>query len=107
MYWKITAALAFYGIACAHLSLLFMANLTGVYRSAYLVGYYLILGLATVMAAGVVFEFFEQRHYWRLTGALSILVAAITLLVPVFHWLSRGEIAAHEAEGDPLFAVEE
>jgi hypothetical protein len=77
------------------------------YRWAYLVAYYLILGLATVLSFGVALEFFEEEGYWRLTGALSILVAAITLLVPVFHWLSRKTLAAHEAEVDQLFAVEE
>jgi hypothetical protein len=38
---------------------------------------------------------------------LSILVAAITLMIPVFHRFSREEVAAQQAEADPLFAVEE
>jgi hypothetical protein len=67
----------------------------------------LILGLATVLSFGVALEFFEKEGYWRLTGALSILVAAITLLVPVFHWLSRKSAPAQAAEVDQLFAVEE
>src|SRR3989304_3464291 len=70
VYWKITASLICYAIACAHLSMLFLANLAGMYRWAYLVAYYLILGLATVMAAGILFEFFDEEGYWRLTGAL-------------------------------------
>jgi hypothetical protein len=107
IYWKITAVAIFYAIACAHLSMLLMARLEGMYRWSYLVAYYLILGLATVLSFGVALEFFEEEGYWRLTGALSILVAAITLLVPVFHWLSRKTLAAHEAEVDQLFAVEE
>jgi len=106
-YWKATAVMTFYAIACAHLAMLFMARLAGGYRWAYLVAYYLILGLATVMAAGVVFDLFDMNGYWRMTGALSILVAAITLLVPVFHWLSREQFAVELAEADPLFAVEE
>jgi hypothetical protein len=107
IYWKFTAVLAFYAIACAHLSMLLMARLDGMYGWAYLVAYYLILGLATVLSFGVALEFFEEEGYWRLTGALSILVAAITLLVPVFHWLSRKSAAVEEAEVDELFAVEE
>jgi hypothetical protein len=107
VYWKFTAVVIFYALACAHLSMLLMARLDGVYRWAYLVAYYLILGLATVLSFGVALEFFEKEGYWRLTGALSILVAAITLLVPVFHWLSRKAAAVHEAEVDQLFAVEE
>jgi hypothetical protein len=107
IYWKFTAVLTFYAIACAHLSMLLMARLEGMYGWAYLVAYYLILGLATVLSFGVALEFFEEEGYWRLTGALSILVAAITLLVPVFHWLSRKSAQVHEAEVDQLFAVEE
>jgi hypothetical protein len=106
-YWKFTAIVIFYAIACAHLSMLLMARLDGMHRWAYLVAYYLILGLATVLSIGVALEFFEEERYWRLTGALSILVAAITLLVPVFHWLSRKAAAVDEAEVDQLFAVEE
>ena len=87
--------------------MLFMANLAGSYRWAYLVAYQLILGLATLLVAGLVFGFFDNEGYWRLTGVISILVAAITLMIPVFHRFSREEVAKQQAEVDPLFAVEE
>jgi cytochrome c oxidase subunit IV len=106
-YWKTTASLSFFAVACAHLSMLFMANLAGGYRWAYLVAYPLILGLATLLGAGLVFDFFDNQGYWRLTGVISILVAAITLMIPVFHRMSRDEIAVQQANADPLFAVDE
>jgi hypothetical protein len=106
-YWKATASLSFFAVACAQLSMLFMANLAGGYRWAYLVAYQLILGLATLLTAGIVFEFFNEEAYWRFTGVISILVAAITLMIPVFHRFSRDEVAAQQAEADPLFAVDE
>lgn len=107
-YWLATAVLGCYAVACAHLAMLFLTNLASAYRWAYLVAYFLIFGLATVIAAAIVNEdLVEHESYWRLVGALSILVAAITLLMPVFHWLSREEVAAATAEADPLFAVEE
>jgi hypothetical protein len=88
--------------------MLFMANLAGGYRWAYVVAYQLVFGLATLLAAGVIFELFDDGdHYWRATAGISILVAAITLLIPVFHYMSREVVAAAEAEADPLFAVEE
>jgi cytochrome c oxidase subunit IV len=106
-YWKTTWVLGCYAIACAHLSLLFMANLAGAYRWAYLVAYQLILGLATVLAAAIIYDdLFDKEAYWRTTGVLSILVAAITLMVPVFHRMSREEVVARKAEADPLLAVE-
>jgi hypothetical protein len=107
LYWKTTATLSFYAVACAHLSMLFMANLAGGYRWAYLVAYQLVFGLATLLAAGVVFDLLEGDRYWRATAGISILVAAVTLLIPVFHYMSREIVAAAEAEADPLFAVEE
>jgi hypothetical protein len=106
-FWKVTASLSIYAVACAHLSMLNMANLAGGYRWAYLLAYQLILGLATLFAAGIVLEFFDNEAYVRLTGVVSILVAAITLLIPVFHYLSRDIVAAAQADVDPLFAVEE
>ena len=85
-----------------------MANLAGSYRWAYLVAYQLILGLAALLTAGIVFELFNNNEaYWRFTGVISILVAAITLMIPVFHRMSRDTIAVQQAATDPLFAVDE
>lgn len=106
-YWKATSSVSIFAVACAHLSMLFMANLAGGYRWAYLVAYQLILGLAALLTVGLIFEIFQNEGYWRLTGVVSILVAAITLLIPVFHRFSREEVAAQQAAGDPLFAVDE
>ena len=52
IYWKVTASLAIFAIACAHLSMLFMANLAGPYRWAYIIAYQLILGLASAARGG-------------------------------------------------------
>ena len=107
-YWKATASVSFFAVACAHLSMLFMANLAGSYRWAYLVAYQLILGLAALLTAGIVLELFNNNEaYWRFTGVISVLVAAITLMIPVFHRMSREEIATQQAAIDPLFAVDE
>jgi hypothetical protein len=106
-YWKVTVSLSFFAVACAHLSMLFMANLAGSYRWAYLIAYQLILGLAALLSAGAVFEYFDEEGFWRLTGVISILVAAVTLLIPIFHRFSRDAVIAAAANADPLFAVEE
>jgi hypothetical protein len=106
-YWKLAITATVFAIACAHLSMLFMANLAGVYRWAYLAAYQLVFGLAALVTVGFVFELFDHDRFWRLTGGVSILVAAITLLIPVFHYMSRELVAATAAIDDPLFAVEE
>jgi len=105
-FWKTSLVLLFYAVACAHLSMLYMANLAGGYRWTYLIAFQLILGLSTLMAAGLLFEFFDSDSYWRLTGVIAILVAAVTLLVPVFHFLSRDKFAALQQAADPLLAVD-
>lgn len=107
-YWKATLVVSLYAVACAHLSMLFLANLAPGYRWAYIVAYQLILGLATLLSATFVFELFDDGEgIWRLTGVLAILVAAITLLVPVFHYMSREALAGTNVETDPVFAVDE
>jgi hypothetical protein len=106
-YWKTASTLSFFAVACAHLSMLFMANLAGAYRWAYLAAYQLVFGLATLCAVGILFELFEKEGYWRTTAGISILVAAITLLIPVFHYMSRDLVAAAQRDADPLFVLEE
>jgi hypothetical protein len=107
-YWKATIVASIYAVGCSHLSMLFLADLAPRYRWSYIVAYQLILGLATLLAAITVFELMDRyENLWRLTGALSILVAAITLLVPVFHYMSREELAAAKEAADPVFAVDE
>ena len=107
VYWKSTFVVSAYAVACAHLSLLFMAELSGRYRWAFLFAYQLILGLATLLAVAVIFERFPDETYWRMTGVVAVLVAAVTLLIPVFHRLSREQVAKIKAAADPLLAVEE
>lgn len=106
--WKIAISICYFAVACAHLAMLFMANLAGRYRWSYLIAYQLIFGLAALLAAGTITEtLFSIEGYTRFTGVVAVLVAAITLLIPVFHYMSRADIAAEQAEADPLFAVDE
>jgi hypothetical protein len=106
-FWKISMIIAIFAVACAHLSMLFMASLAGAYRWAYLAAYQLVFGLAALLTVGIIFDFFDNDRYWRLTGGFSILVAAITLLIPVFHYMSRELLAASPVVEDPLFEIEE
>ena len=107
IYWKLCAVTTSFAVACAHLSMLLMARLHGGYRWAHVFCYQLILGLAGLVAIGIVVELFDHEAYWRLVGVLSVAVAALTLVTPVFHFLSRDlAIEAHES-GDPLLRVEE
>lgn len=107
-YWETTWVLAVFAIACGHLSLLLKSNLAERYCWAYPLAYFLVFSLAALILVGVVVDKLpENDMYWRAIGILSILVAAITLLIPVFHRFSRDEVAAKLAEADPLLAIDE
>jgi MFS family permease len=108
-FWTTTFVASIYAVACAHLSMLFMAKLARGYRWAYIVAYQLILGLATLLSAGFLFNLFDRPgdDLWRLTGVLAILAGAISLLIPVFHYMSREQFAAEAAATDPVFAIDE
>jgi len=106
-YWKLFIVTISFAVGCAHLSMLLMARLHGAYRWAHLFCYQLILGLAGLVAIGVVGELFDHEAYWRLTGVVSVAVAAITLVTPVFHFLSRDSAVEVHESGDPLLKVEE
>lgn len=81
--------------ACAHLSLLSLAKLEKRFawiRSA---------AHATIwpLAAFIIFliwesEWIGEEISGRVTGVLSILVGVVTLMMPIFHWLSRNEATA-------------
>src|SRR5262249_43356997 len=98
VYWQTTFVLMCYAIACSHLSMLFMANLAGGYRWTYIIAYQVVLGLATVLAAAIVVPHLADKEgFWRLVGVLAILVAAVTLVTPVFHRFSRDTVAQSQA----------
>ena len=106
-FWKTLVLVIAFGIASAHLSLLFMADLRGAYRWAHVAAYQVIYGLAGLIAAGVMFDLFDSEPYWRLTGVLSVASAALTLLIPVLHYFSRGLAQAAADDTDPVLRIDE
>jgi len=104
---KTTIVATTFGVACSHLSMLLLAKLHRSYRWAHLVAYQLILGLAILISAGIVFELFDNEGYWRLTGVLSIASAAITLIIPVLWRLSRDLDDQEVASTDSILKIDE
>jgi hypothetical protein len=104
---KTVIVITTFAIACSHLSMLLLAKLHRSYQWAQLVAYQVILGLAILISAGIVFEFFDNEGYWRLTGVVSIASAAITLIIPVLWRLSR-DLDDHEvASTDSILKIDE
>jgi hypothetical protein len=95
-YWKLAASLSVFAVACAHLSLLSMARLAPSFRWSLIAAYVTILAVASLIVVMILGEP-RSEFMFRLLGVAAIIDAAITILVPVFHWLSRtsGRAAMH------------
>lgn len=96
IYWKCTLVLLTLGIATVHVSLLSIAKLVGRFRWVYFIGCQIIFGLAILIASMIVFEI-NSEPLWRFLAAHSIVVATITLVIPILHRIgktdaNRGEL---------------
>jgi len=89
-YWKLTVVVCVFAIACAHLSLLSMARLAEWFAWSLLAAHVVIFGVAALISGIILFES-DSEGVFRLLGVAAIVDAALTVIVPVFHRLSRGE----------------
>jgi len=87
-YWKTVIVFTSFGIATVHISLLSIAKLEARFRWVYFVGCQIIYGLAILIASIVVFEI-NSEMLWRFLAAHSIVVAAISLVIPILHRISK------------------
>ena len=104
-YWKFAATSAVFAVACAHLALLSLARLSEAFEWSLNAAYVAIFGVAALAAVMIVFEVRSDRMF-QVLGVAAILDAAISILIPVFHRLSRPDrsidgqgLSAHK-EGD-------
>lgn len=89
-YWKIAASSSVFAVACAHLSLLSMARLADWFQWSLVAAYVTIFGVAALIVLAISAEG-RGDGMFQLLGVAAIFDAAITLLVPIFHRLSRSE----------------
>lgn len=93
-FWKIAASICLVAIATAHVCLLSLARLKGRYRWAMGAAYILAYALATLLIIAMWAESNNSDWFPRLIGVVSILLAAVSLIVPIFHRLSGVEASA-------------
>jgi len=99
LYMKTTGTATILAYACAHLSLLSLARLEKNFAWARLAAHVLIWLFAGFLIFIVWAEPVDYELISRLMGVLAILVAAVTIVTPVFHKLSSVQSAADiEAE---------
>ncbi|MDB4368783.1 hypothetical protein N9Z58_01470 [bacterium] len=88
IYWKSATCCLIVGFATVHICLLSIAKLVGRYRWVYTIGCQVILGLACILCVILIFEI-ESEEIFRPVAAISIVAAAITLLIPILHRLGK------------------
>lgn len=104
---KITATLTFLALSCSHLSLLGLAKLDERFRWSYQLAFVCIWLLTTILLFLMWFEpDVEGDLLSRFIGILAILTASLTVITPVFHYLSSHEtnVTAIDAEIEKLRA---
>lgn len=99
-FWKAAASVGIVAAATAHVCLISLARLAKRFiwsRVAAFVAAYLL-------AAQFIYIIYETPHgdtFVRIIGVTSIILAALTILTPVFHRLSRSDLRA-ASQGDTL-----
>jgi hypothetical protein len=101
-YWKLAASLSVFAAAFAHLSLLSMARLARRFRWTPAVAYIFILGVAAISVFIILSEPRGNDWIWRLLVVMANGDAAITLLTPIFHWMSRDEVRDTTRNADSI-----
>jgi hypothetical protein len=89
-FWKAAITVCIFAVATVHVCLLSIARLVGRFRWITFIGTQLIFGLAVMLAVAIISEI-DSEGIWRFIAALSIVVAAITLVIPILHRIGRME----------------
>lgn len=89
-FWKTAITFCIFAIATVHICLLSIARLVSRFRWVAFIGNQLIYGLAVMLTIVLVGEV-DSEGMWRFIAALSIVVAAITLVIPMLHRIGRME----------------
>ena len=82
VFWKSAITLCTFAVATVHVCLLSIARLARRFRWVSFIGSQLVYGLAIMLTIVIVGEV-ESEGLWRFIAALSIVVAAITLVIPI------------------------
>jgi len=99
-YGKLTICVIAFAVATSHLSLLSLANLSDSFKPSLPAAYFADFGLASLITWAVFTDMVAPSL--KAAGVLSIAVASISILIPIFHRLSTASFQ----EGEPLLTEE-
>jgi hypothetical protein len=86
-----------FSFSLAQLSLLSLARLAKRFRWAIVTAYVVILALASIISFIIIFEpDSDDKIVTRVLGVLAVVDAAVTVMMPIFHRLSRTEFVDTE-----------
>lgn len=99
---KTLCVASIFAFSCSHLSLLSLARLAKRFQWAIVATYAVVLALASIVSILVVVEARGDDYLvWRLIGVLAVTDAALTVMIPIFHRLSRTDFVDAAAEDAP------
>ena len=87
-FWKSAWAISIFAVATVHVCLLSIAKLAGRFQWILLITCQVIYGLAILLCIMIIWEIDSDRMF-RLVAAVSIVDAALTLVIPLLHRISR------------------
>ncbi len=99
-FWKTVFCLSTFAIATVHVCLLSIAHLAPRFRWVFYIAVQVIYGLAALLSVLVIWEIGEPGVY-RLAAAVAIVDAALSLVIPLLHRISRSEHKAGDL-GTPI-----
>jgi len=91
-YWKFSATVGVLAIAFAQACLVSLARLASRFASTRIIALIAIFFLATLIIIAICTEV-SSEGFFKTMGATAILVAALTIMMPIFHRLSRGDLS--------------
>lgn len=95
-YWKSTATMGLFAIATAQACLISLARLAPRFawtRTVALIAISFLTASITLTIWGEI----NEEGFYKAMGATAILVAALTIMMPIFHRLSRGDLIDKKA----------
>jgi hypothetical protein len=94
LWWKSTLIVSIFAVACSHVSLLSIARLAPQFDWAMLISFLAIFSVAALITIPIVVERLWREEWWvRGIAVTAIIDAAMSLLIPIFHVMSRPMIA--------------
>ena len=100
-YWQTTISVIIFAVATVHVCLLSIARLAAKFRWVYLVACQVIFGLASLLCI-MIFGEIDNERLIQFVGVLAIIDAALTMIIPLLHRISKADTTVQTELLSPL-----